>query len=286
MNTKRDPLIWTIASGKGGVGKSLICLNVGLKLALAGKRSLIVEADLGLSNLSILTNLSPNFFLEDVLLENCELNQALISYQKNLDLLPASTNSELKKKIGENEVAKLFSWLERVSSYEVILIDCGAGLSEKVLTFVDYSPLLCVLVTPEPTSIASAYALVKLAHAQDKEKEIALLFNRVNSSSEAFSLKEKFDLMTQSFLGFKTSSLGYVLEDSKALNSVLTQTPLLLSQPDSVSSISLEKVAQRLLREEGNSHYFRNFQDKNFSDDKEKRAFVSIPPEGVKLNSK
>jgi flagellar biosynthesis protein FlhG len=243
---------FAISSGKGGVGKSFIVLNLGLKLTQLNQKVLILDADLGLANISLMANLNPTHTLEDVLNGKRSLDEAITTYS-NLHILPALSDLSGFDIHSDEKIDRLQRSLSEVArNYDFVLIDTQASVSPFTLSFLLGSDKMLLVLTPQPTSIANGYALLKFILSKDSEKDIALLWNMVDSEKEACQLKEKFNLLCDSFLGVKVKEAGFVSNDEKVGSSINKQMPLIIRYPFSQAAGCLERIALRMINDKRN----------------------------------
>lgn len=240
--------VWAITSGKGGVGKTTLSLNLGIALARQGIQVLLIDADLGLANIDILLGLSPERTLQDLLRGDATALDVVVEGPEGLSILPSASGmaeDEAWRPQDRGRLAEELGRLER--GYDVILIDTGAGISSKVIDFVLSADKMLVVAVPEPTSIADAYAMVKVCHTQESQAEKGLIVNRARSPREAFALHQKFDQIVNRFLGINIERAGYILEDIAVEQAARSQTPVILSHPQSAAARCFEQVAKELI---------------------------------------
>ena len=243
----RRAAIWSVTSGKGGVGKTTLSLNLGIALSRLGRQVLLIDADLGLANVNILLGASPDLTLEDLLRGRATAFDVTLPGPEGLTVLPAATGlaeSDAWRSEDRERLADELGRLER--GFDVILIDTGAGISAKVTDFVLSSDKMLVVAVPEPTSIADAYAMVKVCSSQRQDLDLGLVVNRARSPREAYELREKFEQILGRFLGLDLSFGGHVLEDLSVERAARDQQPLLLSQPKAQAALCIEKLARDL----------------------------------------
>jgi len=243
----RRAAIWAVTSGKGGVGKTTISLNLGIALARMGRQVLLIDADLGLANVNILLGTSPELTLEDLLRGEATAFDVTLPGPEGLTVLPAATGLAERDAWQPEDRGRLAEELGRLErGFDVILIDTGAGISAKVTDFVLSSDRMLVVAVPEPTSIADAYAMVKVCGGQRADLELGLIVNRARSPREGHELKTKFEQILDRFLGLELSWAGHVLEDLSVERASRDQQPLLLSHPKSQAAGCVERLARDL----------------------------------------
>lgn len=238
---------WVVTSGKGGVGKSTISLNLGIALAAEGKRVLLIDADLGLANIDILLGISPEHNLQDLLSGTASAFDVIVEGPQGLSILPSASG------LGESEAwqtgdgSRLSEELGRLErAFDLILIDTGAGISNKVTDFVLSADRAFVVATPEPTSIADAYAMVKVATNERPDLPVGLIVNRARSPREAHELHAKFEEIVGRFLNLSIDKIGYVAEDLEVEHATRTQHPVVIGSPQSEAARCIRKLAAEL----------------------------------------
>tara|TARA_Y100000588_G_scaffold368587_1_gene436685 strand:- start:689 stop:1513 length:825 start_codon:yes stop_codon:yes gene_type:complete len=239
--------IWSITSGKGGVGKTTLSLNLGIALSQLGKQVLLIDADVGLANVNILLGASPESTLEDLLQGRVTAFDVTMEGPEGLTVLPAASGMAESEAWQYNDRSRLAEELGRLErGFDLILIDTGAGISSKVTDFVLSSDKMLVVAVPEPTSIADAYAMVKVCASQRTDLEMELLVNCARSPREAFELHQKFQQIVDRFLGLSVPGNGYVLEDLSVEHASRNQQPLILANPDASASQCIQRLAQEM----------------------------------------
>lgn len=239
--------VWAITSGKGGVGKTTLSLNLGIALSRQGFQVLLVDADLGLANVDIMLGLSPERTLQDLLDGEASALDVVVEGPEGLSILPSASGmaeDEAWRPEDRHRLAEELGRLER--GYDIILIDTGAGISSKVVDFVLSADRALVVAVPEPTSIADAYAMVKVCQGQAPGMDMGLVVNRAQSPREAFVLHQKFDQIVERFLGLQVDRVGYVLEDQAVEQASRGQHPFVLAQPESAAARCVDQLAQDL----------------------------------------
>ena len=248
-NRTSNAKVIAITSGKGGVGKTNIVANIGFALSQMGKRVLILDADLGLGNIDVLLGLTPKYNLSHVVMREKKASEIIIEGPKNLKILPASSGiqelTQLTKEQRNNIFSELDSALDRI---DILLIDTAAGISSNVMYFNVTAQEILVVVTPEPTSMTDAYALMKVMSLKYSAKKFRLLVNLATNSDEAHEIFRQLTMVTNRFLDISIDYLGYVLADKNITKSVKRQKLLCDIYPDSAGSKCFTKLAEQICK--------------------------------------
>jgi flagellar biosynthesis protein FlhG len=243
------PRVISVTSGKGGVGKSNVVVNLGLALAQRGLKVLLIDADLGLGNLDILLGLTPRFTIQDVLSLRLDLADVIVEGPGGLKILPAS--SGIPELAILDEFQKLFL-LNEMDHYtedvDVVLIDTGAGISQNVIFFNIGAQERILVVNNQPPAIADAYALIKILVTQHGEKSFKLLVNGLAHYREAELVYRTLLRVTERFLGqgITLDYLGFIPHDDAVPKAVMRQQPILALYPQAPASRSFVMIAQTL----------------------------------------
>jgi len=251
---KSDSKIITVASGKGGVGKTNFTVNLGIALAKLGKRVTILDADLGLANVDVLFGIVTKYNLSNVLKDEVPVQDIIVKGPHDINIISGGSGIMDLIDLGNDELEKLIntlSYFNTISDY--IIIDTGAGLSKSVLSFVDAASDVILIITPDPTSITDAYALIKNI-VKDDMKNIKLIINRIESNEEGDEVFGKLQQAVNKFLNREVENLGYIFEDSNIKRSVRKQIPLLEAYPRAIASKGIENIAFNL---DNNNRYLK-----------------------------
>lgn len=239
--------IIAIASGKGGVGKSNITVNLGLALQEMGKRVLLLDADLGMANLDILLGLTPRYNLSHVLKGKCKFEDALLNGPEGIDILPGTSGEDLIN-ISSTEVKRLIEASSHMeSNYDIIIIDIGAGIHYSVTNFIMACDEAIIVLTPEPTAIMDAYSLIKFLSNQKYKNKIGLIINQTSSSKEGDNVANRMQKVIKEYLKLDINIMGYIPYDEYVRQSVKEQTPFMIGYPRSKAVEALKDVAARML---------------------------------------
>jgi flagellar biosynthesis protein FlhG len=248
LTNKPESRVITITSGKGGVGKTNFTVNLGIKFAQMGLRVVIIDADLGLSNVDVVMGRMSKYNLSDVINSNKDILEILEEGPNGVKFISGGSGVQELVKLNKTQLVDLLMKLGKLDEEaDVILIDTGAGLSENVISFVHAAREVILVTTPEPTSITDAYALIKTITRKDKMKIIKVVVNRADNAAEAFNILDKLYVVTQKFLDVKLQKLGYILNDANVTKAVKIQQPFVISFSRSEASKNLHEIALTLI---------------------------------------
>lgn len=238
----------TVTSGKGGVGKTNVTVNLGISLSRLGYRVIIIDVDFGLANIDLVFGITPTYTLADVINNNKNIQEVLTDGPAGIKFISGGSGVEDLVNLDSSKLENFIKNISLLDSLcDIILIDTGAGLSESVMSFVMASDEVLVVATPEPTSITDAYALVKMLANRDKTKNVSILVNRAESEKEAKEVLNKLCTVSKRFLGLEVYQLGYVQRDDTVIKAVKLQNPFTISFPESKASTTIFNVAKNLI---------------------------------------
>ncbi len=243
------PEIYAVTSGKGGVGKTNISINLALLLRRLKKNVLLVDADIHLGNVDLMLGIRPKGTLADVMSGEKTLAEIIVKGPTGIDILPASS-AVLDMIDAEESVIKRLgdAFLGFEHNYDLVIVDTGAGIGRNVTSFVLGADKVIVVVTPDPASIADAYGVIKIFLQQVPELPIMLVTNMVHSEEEGENLYKKMDLMVQRFLQNKILFGGAILRDENVQDAVRRQLPLVIEYPNSRPTNALKIMTRNLLK--------------------------------------
>ena len=236
-----------ITSGKGGVGKTSIVGNIGYAFTKLGKKVLILDADLGLGNLDVLLGLAPKYNLSHVIMGEKTIDEILVEGPGKMSILPASSGIQELTHLNKDQKIQILTQLDRlVDRVDVLFIDTAAGISSNVMDFNATAQEVVVVVSPEPTSITDAYALMKVLSLKYSGKACKLIVNMVRQPEEGREVFRQLQLVTDRFLDITIEYLGYVLFDDKVAKGVKSQKIVSELFPDTQASRCFTDISRKI----------------------------------------
>jgi flagellar biosynthesis protein FlhG len=239
-----------ILSGKGGVGKSNLTLNLSYALFRAGHRVLLMDFDVGLANVDVLLGLSPEKNLQDLFRPEVSAAEVMLPVEPGgFDFLPAASGVPELLEMDDDMREVLFQKLNGVfGGYDYLMLDLGAGISPTVLSVAAMSQMRVLVVTPEPTSLTDSYAVIKVLHTQYGISDFHVLVNQVERVSDTQATFARLSAACSHFLGFEPQLIGGVRHDQALPDAVRRQIPLLRHAPKSPAALDIVSGAVRLHR--------------------------------------
>lgn len=258
-----SPKVLSVTSGKGGVGKTSIVVNMAILLAAKGNKVLVLDADLGLANIDVMLGLTPKHNIKHVLEGQCHLEDILIEGPQGIQIIPASSGiQELVDLSHEQQLCLMNSLDYFEQDIDYMLIDTGAGISKNVMYFNTAAQRIIVVVTAEPTSITDAYALIKVLRKRYGIKRFDLIVNNVSSKVEGDQVARKLTMVCERFLGdVVLDTLGSIPSDAGITECIKGQKAFVGVNPSGEASKRLERIVRHLEREKdthsnGNIQFF------------------------------
>jgi flagellar biosynthesis protein FlhG len=245
-STVRKTKTIAITSGKGGVGKSTLAVSLAISLSNSGNSVTLLDADLGLANINVILGIIPKFNLYHVIKGKKKLKDIVIDVPEGIKIIAGASGFHQLANLDPKQRTEFIGNVSELDSYDYMIIDTGAGVSQNVLSFVVSADEVIVVTTPEPTAITDAYGIIKSIASQDPEKSIRLLVNRVETVAEGKRVAQRVINIAGQFLNIKVESLGFVFDDIHVPKSVRNQKPFIVSYPKSKAAACINIIADRI----------------------------------------
>lgn len=251
--------VLTITSGKGGVGKSNMAVNLAVQLSRLGKRVIIFDADIGLANVEVMFGMIPKYNLSDVLYRGMSMRDIITKGPMNIGFISGGSGVMGLNNLTRDQILSVVSRLSELDSMaDIVLVDTGAGISDSVMEFVLASPEVLLITTPEPSSLTDSYSLIKTLYRNPdfnyKETVINVIANRVNSAEEGQAVFDKFSSVVSKFLNWNVNYLGLIPQDPDVERAVRQQQVVSIYDPQAESSQAFAKIAESLVS--GENRYY------------------------------
>ncbi|MFI3257063.1 MAG: MinD/ParA family protein [Spirochaetales bacterium] len=261
--------IIAVTSGKGGVGKTNLSVNMAIAYVQAGKKVILIDGDLGMANVNILIGVAPKANLLDVMNNRYKMKDIVCDTEYGFQFVPGANGFSRIANLTEAELNSFSDEFMQLSSADIVIIDTGAGIAQSVLGLLTAADEIYVLTTPEPTSITDAYGIIKIIATEmmDNRPNLKLLVNRVHSSSEGKRVAEQIISIAKQFLNYEIDYLGFIYDDPVVSTSVLRQKPFIIAQPKAKCSVCIKHIVGRIEKtdlntEEGFARFFRKMRQK------------------------
>ncbi len=243
------PLVVSVTSGKGGVGKTNLSVNLACSLAKAGKRVVLLDADLGLANVDIVLGLTPKYNLFHLFHEGATLADVMMDTPYGFKILPASSGvGEMLSLTPGQKISLLESMDELEDSVDFLIVDTGAGINENVLYFNMAAQERIVVLTPEPTSLTDAYALIKVMQQNHDVNSFKILANMVSDMKSANDMFVRLYKACDHFLsGISLDFVGAIPRDASVRKAVINQKPFTVADEKCEASKAVAELARNML---------------------------------------
>jgi flagellar biosynthesis protein FlhG len=236
-----------VTSGKGGVGKSNIAVNLAIQFASAGRDVVLLDADLGLANADVLCSVDLPYNLSHVIARKKELKEVLFRAPGGFRIIGGASGLARMADLSDFDRQRIVNALvELETQTDIILIDTGAGISPNVLSFTRAADHVLVVTTPEPTAITDAYAVIKVISRDGADRRMSLLVNQARSQAEARVVYERITKVARQFLGIDVYEAGSIPADEHVQQAVRQRCPFVLSSPRCAASQSIAQLSMRL----------------------------------------
>ena len=246
----RTAKIIAVTSGKGGVGKTNLTINLALSLAKENKKKvLVLDADFGTANIDIILGIFPKYNISHMFYDNKTLDDIIIEGPHGIKILPGVSGITSFTSLSESQKEIFFNQLEKYqnkNNLDYILVDTGAGVSNNVVNFLLASDEIIVIVTPEPTSLSDAYAIIKTVNNYDSTIKTNIVVNMVRNEASSKRVFNTLQSVSEKFLDKELNFLGFVKFDRHLSEAVRMQKPIVLSYPNSEVSMEILQLSKTI----------------------------------------
>ena len=250
VNTQKmkQTKIVTVVSGKGGVGKSSLALNMAIALSRKGKRALIIDMDFGFSNIDVMLGVSTKHDLLDVIKHQKDICEIIEEGLEGVQFISGGSGVYELTQLGANELIGIVNNLILLDDIaDIIIFDTGAGVSDNILRLIHASHETILVTTPEPTAIVDAYALIKIISEQAGDTNVSLVLNRADNHKEALTVMDGFISIVKKNTGININKLGHIIHDVNMSKAVRMQVPILVSYPKCIASMNIDQIVFKFL---------------------------------------
>ncbi len=247
MKSVKPVKVIAVASGKGGVGKTNVSVNVAVALAKKGRRVALLDADMGLANVDILLGIYPKFNLAHVLSGEKSMNEIMVEGPMGLKVIPGSSGIQKMSELTTLEQAALIRAFSEIDQeMDVLIVDTAAGISASVINFVRACQEVMVVICDEPTSLTDAYAFIKLLNRDYTVSDFNVIANMVQTGEQGRKLFQKLCKVTDAYLDVNLQFIGSIPYDLTLRKSVQQQSPVVLEYPKSDISLAITEIAEKI----------------------------------------
>lgn len=251
VHTLQQPAtLITVASGKGGVGKTNVASGLGLALSKAGKRVILLDMDLGLANLDVVLGARSDYHLGQVIKGERNITEIITRGPGGLSYVSGGPGDEEMANLSHRVLKKLTESLHELAWLaDYLIIDTSAGLTQNTISFAQVADEVVVVTTPEPTALVDAYALIKTIFQKEPDHHLRLLVNMARNEADAVQIIKRLSLVVKSFAGLTLRQAGYLPYDDFVAQAVRKRKPFFLSAPQGPASLAIYRFAQRIIQD-------------------------------------
>jgi flagellar biosynthesis protein FlhG len=263
LSQSKPTKVIAVTAGKGGVGKTNVSINLAISLAKSGNKVLLLDADLGLANIDVILGVHTKYNLSHVLQGVCNISDIILEGPMGIKIIPASSGTEKMTQLSLVEHAGIINAFNEITeSFDYMIIDTAAGISDTVLSFARSSQEIIVVVCDEPTSLTDAYALIKVMNRRYDWTHFRVLANMVRSIKDGKALFSKLYRVSEQFLDVTIDYMGAISFDENVHLAVKKQQPVMIAFPQSKAVQEMHLIAENVekwpvsYRVGGNTSFF------------------------------
>ena len=240
--------IIAITSGKGGVGKTNIAINMAIAYAQLGKSVILIDGDMGMANVNVLLNIVPQYNLMQVINRQRKMSEIVLDTEFGIKFIAGANGFSKLANLSKEDLDAFAKEFASLSNADIIIIDTGAGIANNVLQFIAAADEVYIVTTPEPTAITDAYGILNIITTElvDRELNLRLLVNRVHSAEEGKRISDRIITIVSQFLNFKVDYVGFIYDDPVVQASVIRQKPFMIVNPTSKPSVCIKHLVGRI----------------------------------------
>ncbi|MBF0400883.1 MAG: MinD/ParA family protein [Magnetococcales bacterium] len=249
LSQRKVPHTMAITSGKGGVGKTLVTVNLAVQYARKGLKVLLIDADLGLANIDVVLGLNPQHTIQDVLDGRLTLDQVAIPGPFGITVLPAASGVAELSDMNEAQRTAFMDHIDHWNAdFDVVLVDTGAGISPNVRFFVLAVERIMVVATPDPASVTDAYALMKVMFNNHRVSHFDLVVNQVRNNAEAKEVYRTLSRVAEKYLNIGLNYAGFIPDDVLLVQAIRQRKTVSEMFPNAPSSVAFQQLSESLIR--------------------------------------
>jgi flagellar biosynthesis protein FlhG len=248
---KALPRIITVSSGKGGVGKTSLAVNMALSYARLGRKVVLMDGDLGLANVNVMFKMAPQWNLYHVLRRQKTLREIIVETEYGISIVPGASGFSRIANLDGAERARFIGQLRGLPA-DIIIIDTGAGVSSNVMDFIEAADDVIIITTPEPTAITDAYGIIKIiaSELEGSARKLRLVVNRAASVIDAKRVADRLIDITGDFLNVRLEFLGFIYDDTAVAQAVIRQRPFMVDSPRGRAAQCIQHLVGRMEKTE------------------------------------
>ena len=239
-----------ITSGKGGVGKTNLTVNLAIGLTTLGKRVMVMDADLGLANIDVILGVTPKYNLYHVLKGQRSIEDIIIEGPRGVKIITGGSGISELANVGEEQLSRFIDGVDELENdFDILLVDTSAGINTNVMSFLMAADEVVVVTTPEPTAYTDAYGIINAMSKQRDRSDVKLIVNRVKSLQEGRKVAERIKAVAKQFLHTNVENMGIIYDDNIVGEAVKKRQPFILSYPNSKASVCINDLANKLINQ-------------------------------------